>query len=181
MRELSVTKDNKMTKRLVIVLLGAACVGKTTIENKMIKELGFSPVDITTTRSARDDDPAHYRFVSDDEFEATKGFDFTIAPAFKYGYNVLVRDLSVVSFISPVNVDEFLDAMKEKDNVVVKVIKLTASEAEMKDCMESRNMADAYERAKAAYTGECQIDYTFHRDVALDNISDIISNYSKEA
>jgi len=174
-------KGNKMNKRLIIVLLGTACVGKTTTENKMVKELGFNPVYITTTRPARDDDPAHYRFVSDAEFEATKGFDFTIAPAFKYGYNITAQDLSVVSFISPVNVDEFLDVMKNKDGIEVKVIKLTASEDAMKDCMESRNMTDAYERAKAADTGMRQVDYTFNRDVALRQISNIVHEYRGEA
>jgi len=159
-----------MSNKMLIVLLGEACVGKTTTENRLIKELGYVPVEIITTRPRREDDPYHYSFVSDKEFD-NKEFNFVISPAYRYGYIVPNDELSVVSFISPKYAQSFADTLAFRADISIIVVRLTASAAKIRDCLDSRNMTDASDRAKAAEAGECGVDHVFDRDVAISSLT----------
>ena len=164
-----------MSKKTLIILLGSACVGKTTIETKMINDMGCCPVTIITTRNERRDDPPHYRFVSLDAFEMLDNLDFVLQTSISlYGYVVNDAPVSVVSLISAKDVDELIEAVSVRCNLEVVVIKINATDKEMSECFKLRNMKDTKERINESKIGSCQIDYEYHRDDAIIKIEEIV-------
>ena len=53
---------------MLIIIVGGSCVGKSSLERILVDELDFSPLNILTTRSRREDDPSWVTCDIDDEY-----------------------------------------------------------------------------------------------------------------
>lgn len=162
-------------QRLIVILLGKACVGKTTAEKQLISELGYDPVSITTTRDKRSDDPEYYSFVTKEEFKDLN-FDYVISVNNEYGYRISESGFQVVSFISPYLVNGFLESV-QNDDVRVIVVEITANKKDLEDCLKERNMSDQTFREEASTNGKCRVDFSIDRNEIFNQIQALTENH----
>ena len=135
---------------MVVILSGGSCIGKTTLEKRLITKAGYLPMKIFTNRPRRDDDPIwlfsvgeHYP-IDRVGIHHTKGIN-----GFTYAYGDLGNPLSryVVSIIELKEAIKLKDALNKRD-IKVKIVVLDRGVDKVIECLCDRNITieEAYDR-----------------------------------
>jgi septin family protein len=169
---------------MLIILVGEACVGKTTLENKLCELDGVDHVTIFTTRNRRDDDCENLVCVGDREFGLlSNDLDCTFLSNEDtlYGYKTNFSpdvDINVVSFLG---IDEALNFINSS-GIEYKIYKLTADNPDIYDCYKARGYSeDDIARRISISTNNDDIVDVLHRDTAYEHIKGYIDEYKAEA
>jgi guanylate kinase len=128
-------------EKLLIIIVGQACAGKTTVEKKLLN-VGVTPLTIITTRERREDDPDHYKYICDNEVEDEIGKDDTIFSFLSnedtwYIYKAPKATVSIVSFISDKDVQPIITTLGGKGTKIL-TYRLTAPEEAIRQCYSDR-------------------------------------------
>jgi len=153
----------------VLILTGASCVGKTTLENK----LGYPKVQIFTTRKKRANEISDYTFLTESDMadiRSSMDFSFVTNEDTVYGYKFLDNvPIQIVSIISLRGINGLLDVIKKKFNTEPLIVELTASDSEIEQCMKERGFSkETIELRLSILRTESGIK--LHRSTAYDYI-----------
>jgi len=173
---------NDKKGRFIVALVGGSCVGKTTLESKMINELNYSPVIICTTRKSRKDDPEHYKFFSEEEFsnyEKKDSFDYSFVSSedTRYGYILPEKELCVVSFINSKDAKTFLDMYSNDDKDHTYIFGITTSKDNIEECYKKRGMTKESIHNRNIATTNKYSDDVYDRSVAFNNVSILTNSF----
>ena len=156
---------------LTVVLLGEACVGKSTLENRLISELGLQPYTILTTREARESD-VHTYSVSQEDIDNNDNvvFKFTTVEDTTYAYIRPDRD-AVVSFIGYKDAEHLIDDLDNK-----LVIRLEADREDIEKCYKERGYnEDTIKKRLSIIEKDKEYNiFTIKRDLAFQYIKNYI-------
>jgi energy-coupling factor transporter ATP-binding protein EcfA2 len=123
-----------------IILVGASCSGKTTLENALSNELDAIPVKVFSTREKRSDDDTTWCVEKDvmDKLRVTLPYTFESTEDTIYGYGEPTGALSVVSFISMKRAIEFSKSI----NIQSSIFFLDTDEKDIERCYKQRGFTD---------------------------------------
>jgi len=159
----------------IVILVGSSCAGKSTLENKLIHEVGYRPVSVHTTRPPREDDPSHYHYYSHD-YNMPTDMLYTLLSNEDtvYGYSINTNDRTtpfIVSFINSRDAVDFGNVLIRKYNYKVTIINLIADNDDIIACFKERGYRDETIKKRMEISNIYSAGRTILRDQAYTIIT----------